>query len=146
MVRAADRPAGSLAVRRRSEKAFALSLLAGQFPRAADGLVAFFARGMHDIERHARHIGDHYRAVRRLPLDSRRAGISVRLGAVVALGAGGDEHGVVADPEGVLKVNDKLRLVPGHCDPTCNVHDWYVGIRNGKVETVWPVSARGKAY
>ena len=57
-----------------------------------------------------------------------------------------DEHGVVADPGGVLKVNDKLHLVPGHCDPTCNVHDWYVGVRGGKVEVVWPVSARGKAY
>jgi 3-hydroxy-D-aspartate aldolase len=57
-----------------------------------------------------------------------------------------DEHGVVEDPQGVLKVNDKLKLVPGHCDPTCNVHDWYVGVRNGVVEVVWPVSARGKAY
>ncbi len=57
-----------------------------------------------------------------------------------------DEHGVVADPDGVLKVNDKLKLVPGHCDPTCNVHDWYVGVRDGKVESLWPVSARGKAY
>lgn len=57
-----------------------------------------------------------------------------------------DEHGVISDPNGVLKVNDKLRLVPGHCDPTANVHDWYVGVRNGKVEVVWPVSARGKAY
>lgn len=57
-----------------------------------------------------------------------------------------DEHGVIADPDGVLKVNDKLKLVPGHCDPTCNVHDWYVGVRNGRVESLWPVSARGKAY
>ena len=57
-----------------------------------------------------------------------------------------DEHGVVADPGGVLSVNDKLKLVPGHCDPTCNVHDWYVGVRGGKVEVVWPVSARGFAY
>ena len=57
-----------------------------------------------------------------------------------------DEHGVVMDASGVLKVNDKLRLVPGHCDPTCNVHDWYVGVRGGVVESVWPVSARGKAY
>lgn len=57
-----------------------------------------------------------------------------------------DEHGVVEDLQGVLKVNDKLKLVPGHCDPTCNVHDWYVGVRGGKVEVVWPVSARGKAY
>ncbi|GAB1364716.1 DSD1 family PLP-dependent enzyme [Rhodobacter sp.] len=57
-----------------------------------------------------------------------------------------DEHGVIDDPQGVLKVGDKLKLVPGHCDPTCNVHDWYVGVRGGKVESVWPVSARGKAY
>lgn len=57
-----------------------------------------------------------------------------------------DEHGVISDPQNVLKINDKLKLVPGHCDPTCNVHDWYVGIRDGKVETIWPVSARGKAY
>lgn len=57
-----------------------------------------------------------------------------------------DEHGVIADPEGALKVGDKLKLVPGHCDPTANVHDWYVGVRGGKVEVVWPVSARGKAY
>ena len=57
-----------------------------------------------------------------------------------------DEHGVIADPDGVLKVNDKLKLIPGHCDPTCNVHDWYVGVRNGKVEKIWPITARGLAY
>ncbi|WP_048647397.1 3-hydroxy-D-aspartate aldolase BhcC [Nitratireductor soli] len=57
-----------------------------------------------------------------------------------------DEHGVIEDLGGVLKINEKLRLVPGHCDPTCNVHDWYVGVRNGKVESLWPVTARGLAY
>ena len=57
-----------------------------------------------------------------------------------------DEHGVIADPDGVLKVGDKLKLVPGHCDPTCNVHDWYVGVRNRKVEALWPITARGKAF
>ncbi|SEJ76787.1 D-3-hydroxyaspartate aldolase [Pseudooceanicola nitratireducens] len=57
-----------------------------------------------------------------------------------------DEHGVIADPSGVLKVGEKLKLVPGHCDPTANVHDWYVGVRDGKVEQLWPVSARGRAY
>ena len=57
-----------------------------------------------------------------------------------------DEHGVIEDPDGVLRINEKLKLIPGHCDPTCNLHDWYVGVRNGKVEVVWPVSARGKAY
>jgi 3-hydroxy-D-aspartate aldolase len=57
-----------------------------------------------------------------------------------------DEHGVIEDGHGILRINEKLKLVPGHCDPTCNLHDWYVGVRNGKVEVVWPVSARGKAY
>ncbi len=56
-----------------------------------------------------------------------------------------DEHGVIDDPQQLLKVGDKLKLIPGHCDPTCNVHDWYVGVRDGKVESLWPVTARGKA-
>jgi len=57
-----------------------------------------------------------------------------------------DEHGVITDPAGTLKLNDKLKLVPGHCDPTCNIYDWYVGVRNGKVECLWPVNARGMAF
>ena len=57
-----------------------------------------------------------------------------------------DEHGNIEDPAGALSINEKLRLVPGHCDPTCNLHDWYVGVRAGKVEVLWPVSARGKSY
>lgn len=54
-----------------------------------------------------------------------------------------DEHGVISDPNNILKLNDKIKLIPGHCDPTCNLFDWYVGIRNGKVECLWPVTARG---
>jgi 3-hydroxy-D-aspartate aldolase len=56
-----------------------------------------------------------------------------------------DEHGVLRVPTGAegLRVGDKIRLVPGHCDPTVNLHDWLVGVRKGRVECVWPVSARG---
>ena len=57
-----------------------------------------------------------------------------------------DEHGVIADPNNALKLNDRLKLVPGHCDPTCNVYDWYVGVRGGKVECLWPITARGMAF
>ncbi|MGD2172197.1 MAG: DSD1 family PLP-dependent enzyme [Gammaproteobacteria bacterium] len=57
-----------------------------------------------------------------------------------------DEHGVIADPNNALGLNDKLKLIPGHCDPTCNLHDWYVGVRGGRVECLWPVSARGKSF
>jgi len=31
----------------------------------------------------------------------------------------------------------------GPCDPTINLHDWFVGLRNGRVETLWPITARG---
>ncbi len=49
------------------------------------------------------------------------------------------------------KLGDKVLLIPGHCDPTINLHDWYVGIRgmNGpapRVESVWPVAARGAVF
>lgn len=57
-----------------------------------------------------------------------------------------DEHGAIEVSAGAaedLRAGDKLRLVPGHCDPTINLHDWIVGVRDGVVETVWPVSARG---
>ena len=57
-----------------------------------------------------------------------------------------DEHGTLEDPANVLKSGEKLKLVPSHCDPTCNLHDWYVGVRNGVVEVLWPVSARGRSY
>ena len=28
-------------------------------------------------------------------------------------------------------------------DPTVNLHDWYVGVRAGYVEALWPITARG---
>lgn len=53
-----------------------------------------------------------------------------------------DEHGwVEGAPAPAL--GEKLLLVPGHCDPTVNLYDWYVCIRNGFVEDLWPITARG---
>jgi 3-hydroxy-D-aspartate aldolase len=40
-------------------------------------------------------------------------------------------------------LGERLMLIPGHCDPTINLHDWYVGVRNGRVEALWPIAARG---
>jgi len=56
-----------------------------------------------------------------------------------------DEHGKlkVGPQAKPLSLGDKIWLIPGHCDPTVNLHDWYVGIRNGRVETLWPINARG---
>jgi len=55
---------------------------------------------------------------------------------------GGDEHGIIK-PAGKLQVGDRLHLIPGHCDPTANMYDWIVGVRNGRVEAVWPITGRG---
>jgi 3-hydroxy-D-aspartate aldolase len=41
-----------------------------------------------------------------------------------------DEHGWV-------------EIAPGHCDPTVNLYDWYVCVRGGVVEALWPITARG---
>ena len=59
-----------------------------------------------------------------------------------------DEHGSLALGRDAidLKIGQKIRLIPGHCDPTVNLHDWYIGIRNGIVESIWPVEARGAAF
>ena len=56
-----------------------------------------------------------------------------------------DEHGkLVLGPKAKrLKLGEKIWLIPGHCDPTVNLHDWYVGVRHGRVEALWPISARG---
>jgi len=56
-----------------------------------------------------------------------------------------DEHGMlkVGPKAKPLKIGDQVWLIPGHCDPTVNLHDWYVGVRNGRVEALWPIAARG---
>ena len=56
-----------------------------------------------------------------------------------------DEHGVVlVRPGGAsVRLGDRLFLIPGHVDPTVNLYDWYVGIRGGRVEALWPITARG---
>jgi D-serine deaminase-like pyridoxal phosphate-dependent protein len=59
-----------------------------------------------------------------------------------------DEHTVLHRVgEGVtITLGDKALLIPSHCDPTVNLHDWIVAVRGGKVEAVWPVEARGALF
>jgi D-serine deaminase-like pyridoxal phosphate-dependent protein len=59
-----------------------------------------------------------------------------------------DEHGKLeaGSETEAPKLGEKLRLVPGHCDPTVDRYDWYVGMRDGRVECLWPVDARGGMY
>jgi D-serine deaminase-like pyridoxal phosphate-dependent protein len=61
---------------------------------------------------------------------------------------GGDEHGILHPRgDGLPALGDTVWLVPGHCDPTVNLHDHYVvvrgGLERGVIDAVWPIDARG---
>jgi D-serine deaminase-like pyridoxal phosphate-dependent protein len=62
--------------------------------------------------------------------------------AAAAYTGASDEHGTLKG-EDLPRFGEKVRLVPGHCDPTVDRYDWYVGVRKGRVESLWPVAARG---
>ena len=63
----------------------------------------------------------------------------------------GDEHGVLRARGGsdakLPRLGETVWLVPGHCDPTVNLHDAYVAVRGGLeqgvVEALWAVDTRG---
>ena len=58
--------------------------------------------------------------------------------------SGGDEHGILDGvQQGDLPLGSTVQLVPSHCDPTVNLHNWIAGVRDGKVERVFEVDARG---
>jgi 3-hydroxy-D-aspartate aldolase len=56
-----------------------------------------------------------------------------------------DEHGVLETSKisERLRLGAKLKLIPGHCDPTVNLYDWLVAFRGDRVEGLWPVVGRG---
>jgi D-serine deaminase-like pyridoxal phosphate-dependent protein len=58
-----------------------------------------------------------------------------------------EEHGTVKlqDPSLALKPGEKLEIIPSHGDTTLNIHDYYYGLRRGRVEAIWPIAARGKS-
>jgi D-serine deaminase-like pyridoxal phosphate-dependent protein len=61
---------------------------------------------------------------------------------------GGDEHGILRARGGALpQLGDTVWLVPGHCDPTVNLHEHFIALRgglaHGVVEAVWAIDARG---
>jgi D-serine deaminase-like pyridoxal phosphate-dependent protein len=58
-----------------------------------------------------------------------------------------DEHGVIQlNGSNGYALGDKLKLIPGHCDPTVNLYDHYICVRNGRVEAIWPITARGAVW
>jgi 3-hydroxy-D-aspartate aldolase len=85
-------------------------------------------------------------------VDAGLKALSVDSGLPWVVGIPGVEYTGASDDHGKLQVTglgvglalgDKVRLIPGHCDPTVNLYDWMVAYRGDRVETVWPVTARG---
>jgi 3-hydroxy-D-aspartate aldolase len=60
---------------------------------------------------------------------------------------GGDEHGILKleAPSRPIALGDQVVLVVPHCDPTVNLYDVYHPYRDGRVEELWPIAARGKS-
>ncbi len=62
---------------------------------------------------------------------------------------GGDEHGILRPADGgpLPVLGETVWLIPGHCDPTVNLHARYVGVRGGlaggRVERLIAIEARG---
>ena len=59
---------------------------------------------------------------------------------------GGDEHGILRGAN-LPEIGDTVWLIPGHCDPTVNLHDEMIGVRGGlvqgQVERIIRVDTRG---
>ena len=57
-----------------------------------------------------------------------------------------EEHSKITIMREKLNIGDTVKLRPKHGDTTINLHDYYFGIRNNKLETVIPINARGKFW
>jgi D-serine deaminase-like pyridoxal phosphate-dependent protein len=58
----------------------------------------------------------------------------------------GDEHGAIVAEDGLLPgLGARVILLPGHCDPTVNLHDAYHVLDGDLVVETWPVTARGRS-
>jgi D-serine deaminase-like pyridoxal phosphate-dependent protein len=57
-----------------------------------------------------------------------------------------EEHGHldISSSGRKYKVGERLRVLPNHVCTAVNMHDYLYGVRNGEVEKVWEIAARGK--
>lgn len=53
-----------------------------------------------------------------------------------------DEHAIIV-PGNSLTIGDRIEIIPNHICPTVNLYDKAYGVREGKVEQVFTINARG---
>ena len=56
------------------------------------------------------------------------------------------EHGQfeLAAPSATPALGDRIRCIVGYGDTTVHLHETMVGVRDGRVEIVWPILGRGR--
>lgn len=99
-------------------------------------------------------------AADRVVVDAGHKACAIDSGNPIPAGLPGAEVTRISDEHSVIELGptnerpgwgDKILLIPGHCDPTVNLHDYYVCVRglhtpDAHVEDVWPVAARGMVF
>ena len=90
----------------------------------------------------------------RLTTDAGTKALTLNKPDAAVVGEPGLEHVASSDEFGTIrllhtskpyKIGDKLELIAPHCDPVVNLYEQIYGIRKDRVETVWPIDARGRS-
>ena len=54
------------------------------------------------------------------------------------------EHGILDTADAIgLRIGERVKLIPRYHGATVVCHDWFIGVRDGRVECVWSIAARG---
>jgi D-serine deaminase-like pyridoxal phosphate-dependent protein len=64
--------------------------------------------------------------------------------AVRSVGLSAEHTTIELDATSDLRVGDKLEFIVGYTDTTTMLHEEIYGIRDNRVEVVWPILGRGK--
>ncbi len=81
-----------------------------------------------------------------LPVVDEILGVNTELLADIKTANAGAEHGklnLAGDAEDKVDVGDRVWVIPSDVGMCANLHDYAHAIRNGKLEAVWNVTARG---
>jgi D-serine deaminase-like pyridoxal phosphate-dependent protein len=55
-----------------------------------------------------------------------------------------EEHATVERADGDIRLGERREVIPAHCCATMNLHRTCIGVRQGRVEAVWPIEASGR--
>jgi D-serine deaminase-like pyridoxal phosphate-dependent protein len=76
------------------------------------------------------------------------SGLPVALLAGLSVKGISDEHTVIEVTDLSLQplIGKKIELIPGHCDPTVNLHHEFNVVKDGQIIAKWPIAAKGVGF